>query len=40
MPPDQGMRGFVMATALFTSFFFALGAWAPVGLFLRWLLAG
>jgi hypothetical protein len=32
------MKGFVLATAFVTSLLFALGAWAPVGLLLRWLL--
>jgi hypothetical protein len=38
MPLDPNMRAFVLATAFFTSLFFALGAWMPVGLLLRSLL--
>jgi hypothetical protein len=32
---DPNMDRFVLATAFFTALFFALGAWAPVGLILR-----
>jgi hypothetical protein len=35
---DPNLERFVLATAFFTSLFFALGAWAPVGLLLRHLL--
>jgi len=37
---DPNMERFVLATAFFTSLFFALGAWAPVGLVLRRILLG
>ena len=37
---DPNTHAFVLATAFFTSLFFALGAWLPVGLFLRHLLIG
>lgn len=36
---DPHMRGFVFATAFVTSLMFALAAWIPVGLALRWLLS-
>jgi hypothetical protein len=36
---DPNIRAYVVATAFFTSVFFALAAWVPVGLVLRWLLA-
>jgi hypothetical protein len=35
---DPNLERFVLATAFFTALFFALGAWAPVGLLLRHLL--
>jgi len=35
---DPRTEGFVRATAFLTSLFFALGAWAPIGLAVRWLL--
>jgi hypothetical protein len=38
MPVGPGTERFIRATAFFTSVFFALGAWAPVGLAVRWLL--
>jgi hypothetical protein len=38
MALDPNMERFVVATAFITSLFFAIGAWAPVGLALRWLL--
>jgi hypothetical protein len=38
MSLDPNTERFVLATAFFTSLFFALGAWAPAGLLLRWLI--
>jgi hypothetical protein len=38
MAPDPWINSFISAVALFTSVFFALAAWIPVGLVLRWLL--
>jgi hypothetical protein len=38
MPIDPNTRAYVLATAFFTSIFFALGAYLPVGLLLRALL--
>jgi hypothetical protein len=35
---DPITERFVLATAFFTALFFAIGALAPVALFLRWLL--
>lgn len=37
---DPNTHGFVLATAFFTSLFFAIGAWIPVLLLLRWVLPG
>jgi hypothetical protein len=37
---DPNTRAFVLATAFFTSLFFALAAWIPAGLLLRSLLLG
>jgi hypothetical protein len=37
---DPTTHAFVLATAFFTSLFFALAAWLPVGLLLRKLLFG
>ena len=38
MQMDPSTHAYVLATAFFTSVFFALGAWLPVGLLLRALL--
>jgi hypothetical protein len=38
MPLPPSMRAYVLATAFFTSVFFAIGAFLPVGLLLRALL--
>ena len=35
---DPNTNAFVLATAFFTSLFFALGAWLPVGLVLHHFL--
>jgi hypothetical protein len=35
---DPITHAFVLATAFFTCLFFAIAAWLPVGLFLRWIL--
>jgi hypothetical protein len=35
---DPNTHAYVLATAFFTSIFFALGAWLPVGLLLRAVL--
>jgi hypothetical protein len=35
---NPNTHAYVLATAFFTSVFFALGAWLPVGLLLRALL--
>lgn len=35
---DPNTHAIVLATAFFTSLFFALAAWIPVGLLLRWIL--
>ena len=40
MKLDPNTHGFVLATALFTSLFFAIGAWIPVLLLLRWVIPG
>lgn len=37
---DPNTHAFVLATAFFTSIFFALAAWIPAGLLLRWFLIG
>jgi hypothetical protein len=37
---DPNTHAFVLATAFVTSLTFALGAWIPVLLALRWLLPG
>jgi hypothetical protein len=39
MGPDPHARTFLVVAALFASLFFALAAWVPVGLLVRWLLA-
>jgi hypothetical protein len=36
--PDPWLNSFLVAVAVFTAAFFALAAWIPVGLMLRWLL--
>jgi hypothetical protein len=38
MPIGPNMRAYVLATAFFTSVFFAIGAYLPVGLLLRAIL--
>lgn len=38
MTPDPRINSFLVALAMFTAVFFALTAWLPVGLMLRWLL--
>jgi hypothetical protein len=38
MSLDPRSEHFIRATAFFTALFFALGAWAPIGLLMRWLL--
>jgi hypothetical protein len=38
MSPDPNAQAYVLATAFLTSFFFAMGAWVPALLLLRWLL--
>jgi hypothetical protein len=38
MKLDPNTMGFVYATAFLTSVFFAIGAFIPVALVLRWLL--
>jgi hypothetical protein len=37
---DPNTHAYVLGTAFFTSLFFALGAWLPVGLVLRALVLG
>lgn len=37
---DPARHAYVLATAFFTSIFFALAAWLPVGLFFRSLFYG
>jgi hypothetical protein len=37
MSMDPNTAGFVYATAFLTSFFFAIGAFLPVLVFLHWL---
>ena len=38
MSPDPRINSFLLAVAMFTAAFFALTAWIPVGLTIRWLL--
>jgi hypothetical protein len=38
MTPDPRINSFLAALAMFTAVFFALAAWIPAGLVLRWLL--
>jgi hypothetical protein len=38
MGPDPHARTFLFIAALFASLFFALAAWIPAGLLLRWIL--
>jgi hypothetical protein len=38
MGPDPHARTFLVVAALFASLYFALAAWIPAGLLLRWLL--
>ena len=40
MSLDPNTHAFVLATAFFTSIFFAMGAFLPVALVLRFLLFG
>ena len=40
MQLDPNTHAFVLATAFFTSLFFAMGAFLPVALFLHWLVFG
>ena len=40
MTLDPNTHAFVLATAFFTSLFFALAAWLPVALLLRHFLIG
>jgi hypothetical protein len=38
MTPDPRINSFLAALAMFTAAFFALAAWIPVGLVVRWVL--
>ena len=38
MSPDPRINSFLMALSMFTAVFFALAAWIPVGLVIRWVL--
>jgi hypothetical protein len=38
MGPDPHARTLLAVAALFASLFFALAAWIPVGLAIRWIL--
>jgi hypothetical protein len=40
MQLDPNTHAFVLATAFFTSLFFAIGAFLPVALLLHWLVSG
>jgi len=37
---DPNTHAYVLATAFFTSVFFALAAWLPLGMLLRMILVG
>ena len=38
MGPEPHVRTMLFVVALFASLFFALAAWIPVGLLVRWVL--